>query len=149
MLDARCVPHELRRALRGEDVGIFESRWQGYADPNDQHATVVSYHPMRDAADEVSGLSIAAVDITALDRAHRRSDQRGGPAEAIPGLAGLTPRQREVFRLLATGRSTKEIARELGLSIGSVKAHLAQAYGILGARNRTEALIRAGLMMNK
>jgi DNA-binding CsgD family transcriptional regulator len=152
---ADMVPHiydrlepYLRRALRGEDVGSFESRWQGPGGPNDEHVMVASYHPVRDAADEMTGLSIAVVDITALDRAHRRNDRRNEPAEACSGLAALTVRQREVLRLLATGLSVKGIARELGLSIGTVKTHLAQAYRILGARNRTEALIRAGLMVS-
>jgi EAL domain-containing protein (putative c-di-GMP-specific phosphodiesterase class I)/DNA-binding CsgD family transcriptional regulator len=144
---AQLEPY-LRRALRGEDVGSFESRWQEHAAPNAEHVIVVSYHPVRDAADEVIGLSIAVVDITALDRSHPRSDQRDRPGEASSGLAGLTARQREVLRLLATGLPVKGIARQLGLSIGTVKTHLAQAYRILGARNRTEALVRAGLMMS-
>jgi PAS domain S-box-containing protein len=151
---ADMVPHiyeqlepYLQRSLLGEDVGSFESRWRGPSSPADEHVIVVTYHPVRDAADEVIGLSIAVVDITALDRAHHRNDRRDGPAEAVSGLAGLTARQREVLCLLATGRSIKEIARKLGLGIGTVKAHLAQAYRVLGARNRTEALIRVGLMV--
>lgn len=129
----------LRRALHGEYVGSFETRWQG---SDGEHVMVASYHPMRDAADEVIGLSIAVVDVTALDWS---CGQRTKPCSAA--LAGLTMRQRDVMRLLATGRTVKEIARQLDLSIGTVKTHLAQAYRTLGARNRTEALIRAGLMV--
>ena len=57
----------------------------------------------------------------------------------------LSPRQQTVMQLLAEGLSVKEIARRLDLSIGTVKTHLAQAYMILGAHNRIEALRRAGL----
>jgi RNA polymerase sigma factor (sigma-70 family) len=38
----------------------------------------------------------------------------------------LTPRQREVLRLIADGRTTKEIARELNISIKTVETHRAQ-----------------------
>jgi DNA-binding NarL/FixJ family response regulator len=51
----------------------------------------------------------------------------------------LTPRQRDVLKLLLRGASTKEIARELALGEGTVKVHLAGLYRALGARNRTEA----------
>ena len=58
--------------------------------------------------------------------------------EAVP----LTTRQQDVLRLLAEGRPTKDIARRLGLSVSTVKAHLAAAYRTLGAHNRVEALVR-------
>lgn len=55
----------------------------------------------------------------------------------------LTARQQEVLRLVAEGRPTKDIARRLGLSVSTVKAHLAAAYRSLGAHNRVEAVVRA------
>ncbi len=62
-------------------------------------------------------------------------------AEAEP--VSLTARQRDVLRLLAEGRPTKDIARRLNLSVSTVKAHLAAAYRSLGAHNRVEALVRS------
>nr|WP_294512089.1 EAL domain-containing protein [uncultured Rhodopila sp.] len=56
----------------------------------------------------------------------------------------LSPRQTDVMRLLAEGRSVKAIARELNLGVGTVKAHLSMAYTALGAHNRAEAIRRAG-----
>lgn len=55
----------------------------------------------------------------------------------------VTPRQREVLSCLARGLSTKEICREVGLAEGTVKIHLAGLYRNLGARNRTEAALKA------
>lgn len=58
----------------------------------------------------------------------------------------LTLQQSAVIQLLAQGRSVKEIARELNLSIGTVKTHLSLAYSALGARNKVEAVLRATAM---
>jgi EAL domain-containing protein (putative c-di-GMP-specific phosphodiesterase class I)/DNA-binding CsgD family transcriptional regulator/CheY-like chemotaxis protein len=73
----------------------------------------------------------------------------GGIAAAPPvplpaeDAAPLSPRQLEVMHLLSDGCSTKEIARRLDISIGTVKVHLSLAYTALGARNRIEAVERA------
>jgi DNA-binding NarL/FixJ family response regulator len=48
-----------------------------------------------------------------------------------------------VLALLATGRTQTEIARDLFVAPGTVKAHVNNIYRKLGARNRTEALARA------
>jgi DNA-binding NarL/FixJ family response regulator len=55
----------------------------------------------------------------------------------------LSDRQLLVLRLVANGRSNKEIAVSLGLSPGTIKSHLATVQAILGARNRTDAAGRA------
>jgi DNA-binding NarL/FixJ family response regulator len=65
-----------------------------------------------------------------------------------PGAIGretlrLTRRQTEVLSLLGEGRSTKDIARRLDLSVGTIKIHLASIFRVLGARNRVEAAIKA------
>jgi DNA-binding NarL/FixJ family response regulator len=68
----------------------------------------------------------------------------GGPPPA--GLAvspRLTERQTDVLARIALGRSNKEIARELDLSPATVKAHIAAGLAVLGAANRTEAVVRA------
>jgi DNA-binding NarL/FixJ family response regulator len=62
----------------------------------------------------------------------------------------LTPREREVLTLLATGASNKAIARALGLSVHTVKFHVASLIEKLGAGGRLEAVaiaIRTGLIM--
>lgn len=59
------------------------------------------------------------------------------------GAAGLTPRQQDVLRLLAYGKSNKDIARELSLAEGTVKVHISAIFKALNVSNRTEAVIKA------
>jgi DNA-binding NarL/FixJ family response regulator len=56
---------------------------------------------------------------------------------------GLTPRQLDVLRGLLKGLPNKLIARELGLTEGTVKIHIAAILRALQARNRTDAVLRA------
>jgi len=55
----------------------------------------------------------------------------------------LTPREKEVAALAALGLSNEEIAKELGISVKTVKAHLSLAFQKLGVKRRSElALVR-------
>lgn len=55
----------------------------------------------------------------------------------------LTPRQKGVLDLLARGLSNKEIARELNVSVDTVKDHVAAVLRALGANSRTQAVLIA------
>jgi two-component system nitrate/nitrite response regulator NarL len=64
---------------------------------------------------------------------------------ALPGkiaLEGLTKRQREVLAHMQQGRTNKEIAKSLDVSIATVKLHVQAILKAAGARNRTEAVTR-------
>jgi DNA-binding NarL/FixJ family response regulator len=63
--------------------------------------------------------------------------QHGRPE---PG-AGLTDREREVLRLVARGLANKQIARHLGITERTVKAHLTSAFQRIGATDRTQAAL--------
>ncbi len=66
------------------------------------------------------------------------------PRQAMSALEGdPTGRQVEILARLAEGWSNKAIARELGITERTVKYHLAEIYGRLGAANRAEAVARA------
>ena len=61
------------------------------------------------------------------------------PAEGSPAACPpLTGRQREVLARLLEGESNRQIAQAVGISTGSVKAHVASLLRIFAARNRTE-----------
>jgi len=69
----------------------------------------------------------------------------GGDSASEPSLApgaslnGLTRREIDVLRLVASGNTNKEIAASLALSAATVERHLANVYAKIGARGRTEA----------
>jgi ATP/maltotriose-dependent transcriptional regulator MalT len=81
-----------------------------------------------------------------LDGGGRRTAARtsGSPGVAVPGLLEpLTPRELEVLRLVALGRSNSQVASELFVTVGTVKSHLHSISGKLDAANRVEAVARA------
>ena len=69
------------------------------------------------------------------------------PDEAVPRprriVVPLSERELAVVRLLAEGRSNREIAADLFLAEGTVKNHVTALLGKLGARDRTQAALRA------
>jgi len=56
------------------------------------------------------------------------------------GIAALTPRERTILRLLASGQTNREIAAQLGLSPGTVKNRIGLLLPKLGAADRTQAV---------
>jgi DNA-binding NarL/FixJ family response regulator len=68
----------------------------------------------------------------------RRAPAAHHPAPpATPG--GLSPREIEVLRLLAGGKSNREIAAALVISLNTVARHVSNIFDKVGAANRTEA----------
>ncbi|MEY2890131.1 MAG: hypothetical protein RJA98_39 [Pseudomonadota bacterium] len=68
--------------------------------------------------------------------------------QTVPSLEslGLTPRQSEVLTLLLQGKPNKLIARELGVSVETVKDHVAAVLRALGVSSRTQAVLAVGQM---
>src|SRR5262249_28756894 len=93
----------------------------------------------REVRREVSAgrLDAECVDAVLGAAGHRVPRRREGPA-------GLTRREIEVLRLLARGRSNKEIARELVISSKTVGNHVEHIYAKIDASNRAGASLFAG-----
>ena len=72
-----------------------------------------------------------------LQQAYHDAERRRSP------VPELTPRQWDLLHLIAGGRSNFQIARQLGLSEGTVRTHLENIYARLNVSNRTAAVVRA------
>jgi len=87
------------------------------------------------------GIAAAARGESPLDPRAARTiltvRSESGPREA------LSDREREVLTLLAQGLANKEIARQLGISEKTVKAHLTSVFRQLGVTDRTQAALWA------
>ncbi len=65
-----------------------------------------------------------------------------GPTRKPALIEALSERELEVLKLIAAGKSNKEIAFDLFLAIGTVKKHTNNIFGKLGVESRTQAIAR-------
>ncbi|MFF5244781.1 response regulator [Streptosporangium sp. NPDC000095] len=77
------------------------------------------------------------------DRLLRAVRRRRPADDDLPAIQRLTEREVEVLRLVAEGYSNREIAQALFLAEGTVKNHVSTMLLKLGARDRTNAVLRA------
>ncbi|MFM8510976.1 MAG: response regulator [Betaproteobacteria bacterium] len=118
-----------------------------------EQASAASSAPIR--LHEPQRMSIPEPSLqTAWWPASRLVDTRAGTAVAqaprgapLPQL-NLTPRQTQVLQLLLQGQPNKLIARQLQLSVETVKDHVASLLRVLGVSSRTQAVVVASQMMS-
>jgi two-component system nitrate/nitrite response regulator NarL len=86
---------------------------------------------------------------TVVARTHRHPRPRRAPGEGRRSTprdtpsSDLTPREMEILCHLAAGKSNKAIARDLGISDGTVKLHVKAILRKLDVRSRVEAAVMA------
>lgn len=124
MLTSQATSHTLRTALESGCDG-FVTKSRGMADV------------------------LAAVAAVARGESPIRTDLEIDPTPGATGAPDLTPRELQVLELMGEGRANKEIAAALGLSVNTVRNHVAHLLEKLGARSKLEAVsfaTAAGLM---
>jgi DNA-binding NarL/FixJ family response regulator len=91
--------------------------------------------PISEMVSAVRKLAASEPPIPARPR--RRS---ASPSGKQSKLDALSPRQRQVFEYLKAGRTNREIAARLGVSVATVNKHVHEVLTVLEVRNRTEAV---------
>lgn len=130
MLSTFGDDHEVMGALRAGASGYLLKD----SDPNDIAAAVVAV---------ANGESVVSPGVT---RGLIDAALTAQPAEVHPGPnleEVLSPRELDVLRLIATGRTNLQIAADLYLSEPTVKTHVSSLLGKLALRSRVQAVILA------
>jgi LuxR family maltose regulon positive regulatory protein len=81
-----------------------------------------------------------------LSRFPATRDIRHPPKDSEGLIEPLSHRELDVLRLIAGGASNKEVARQLFISLPTVKWHASNIYGKLGVQNRTQAVAKARVL---
>jgi DNA-binding CsgD family transcriptional regulator len=95
-----------------------------------------------------TGQAAAKVPLGCLARLQRAFDARSPAPDhrsaAVHGIVEpLTSRELQILEMLAAGMSNQAIARQLVVSLDTIKKHVSHVLGKLGAASRTEAVARA------
>ena len=93
--------------------------------------------------DIVAGKTVVAPDLAPILAKAVQGKRDGRQNEKVTPFAHLTPRETEILGLLAEGQSNKAIARNLGISDGTVKLHVKAILRKLEVHSRVEAAVMA------
>lgn len=135
----QCMPVTILTTSRDEQdlIAALQQGAQGYLlkdmEPDD---LIAALHRI------VRGETVVAPELTGvLARLVRRNNKDSSPPEHT--LGDLTPREREILCLLTEGQSNKVIARNLGISDGTVKLHVKAILRKLKVHSRVAAAVLA------
>lgn len=127
---------ELARRLPNGRLALLESDWP-FGEPGEAFAAIQTF------------LAELATQDTRCEQVNGRAQLDLAPSIAPSARQpqmpsnGLTPREVEVFRLLAAGKSNREIGAELVLSVRTVERHIENIYLKTGTHSRTRATLYA------
>jgi DNA-binding NarL/FixJ family response regulator len=147
------VVRRLREALPGTKVLVLTMHQEDEYVLQAVRAGASGYLVKDSAASEL----LAAVRNLHAGRAHFGAQASRALAEQMQNpqrdvgdpYGGLTPREREVFHLIAEGQTTKEIARRLEISVKTAENHRSRVLDKLDVRNTAELVryaLRRGLL---
>jgi DNA-binding NarL/FixJ family response regulator len=104
------------------------------------------YVPPMSIGTEPAPLNRRRTDSSPLNLVNQEATDSGFQTQPSLASLGLTPRQTDVLALLLKGNPNKLIARELGLSVETVKDHVAAVLRALGVSSRTQAVLAVSQM---
>ena len=81
---------------------------------------------------------VTLLDAGSLGETSRAEEAAQARCDEVSRQARLSPREDEIIRLLARGKTTHEVAAELGIADGTAKAHVSHIYEKVGVAGRSE-----------
>jgi DNA-binding CsgD family transcriptional regulator/ketosteroid isomerase-like protein len=130
----------LEMELRAEGTRVIASGTASREEPDGSWTERVSGLLFTVSGGRIRALEGFPSEREAVEALSRLSDET---TEARPQEGSLTPRQREIFRLLAEGLNGPEIAERLEISPDTVRTHVGNAMASLDAKTRAEAVATA------
>jgi HD-GYP domain-containing protein (c-di-GMP phosphodiesterase class II) len=113
----------------------------------DAYQTKIEPRPHREplSPEQAAEMLASLVHVGRLDVVAVRAvvEAGGQPTPQMEGPSGLTAREIDVIRLLARGLQTKQMARELGISIKTADNHIQNVYSKIGVSTRAAAAVFA------
>jgi DNA-binding CsgD family transcriptional regulator/PAS domain-containing protein len=142
-LHRELLPGQLKSAVSAIAAGEAVLGRRGIAIParrRDETAVALHVMPLERRSSR-AGLPLEAVAAVFIADG---SGPISAPRDAVMLLYGLTPAEARVFELVAAGRSSPEIAAELGIAASTVRTHLLRVFDKTGRHRRTELVRLAG-----
>jgi len=132
---SKLLRRRVPERVAGSDLApaLFEGMKRPFLDESDVLADVIA--ELAAASERRRGNRLRDVFLTELATEMESAGRRAGEAESA-----LSPREQEVLRFLIQGRSNREIADAMDLSINTVKFHMKNIFGKLGANSRKNAV---------
>ncbi|NEK57649.1 AAA family ATPase [Geodermatophilus sabuli] len=148
-LDGRPAPDLWREAVDGFGYGhVYEqarSRWrlaEALLAVDDREGAATELRAAAEVAERLGAAPLRAALVALARRARLPLDLPGAGRVADPATV-FTPRETEVLRLLAKGRTNRQIGAELYISEKTASVHVSNILAKLGAGGRTEAVALA------
>ena len=132
-IKAGAAGYILKEATKGQLLSAVRTVLAGETHLNQELAMRV----IRNLIDEQQSSNQGYADV--LPSSGRPSDERAEPSP----LEVLSPRELDVLRLIARGRTNQQISEDLLVSVSTVKKHVHQIVAKLGVSDRTQAAISA------